>query len=163
MSLEASHDAATGTTNGQVWYSTNNGASWTRSAGMTKTTGVGRITVTSSPLNRLVVFAEAAIPNSSASTALADFFRSQDGGKTWTALSARDGPQSRIHKPQRGVGRTEFAAQRSGLVQPPRPPFQDQHQHRLLWWRVTAREGDKRPHHASLHPGFELACAVCTS
>ncbi len=88
ISLEANSAATSGTTDGQVWYTTNDGASWTRATGMTKTTGIGRLTIASSPANRLVMFAEAAIPNSSASTDLADFFRSADGGKTWTAMGA---------------------------------------------------------------------------
>ena len=88
MSLEATASATSGTTNGQVWYSANDGATWTRSTGMTKTTGVGRITVASSPLNRNVMYAEAAIPNPTSTNDLADFFRSSDGGKTWSAMGA---------------------------------------------------------------------------
>ena len=88
LTLEAKPSVTSGTTDGQIWYSTNDGASWTRSTGATKTTGVGRITIASSPLNRNVMFAQAAIPNSSAATDLADFFRSTDGGKTWTAMNA---------------------------------------------------------------------------
>lgn len=88
LSLEANHDAASGTTDGQVWTSANDGATWTRATGMTKTGGIGRLTIASSPVNRLVMFAEAAIPNSGAATDLADFFRSQNGGKTWTAMGA---------------------------------------------------------------------------
>ena len=88
MSLEATYSATSGTTNGQVWYSTNDGATWTRSSGMTKSTGVGRITVASSPLNRNVMYAKAAIPNATSSNDLADFFRSNDGGKSWTAMGA---------------------------------------------------------------------------
>lgn len=88
LSLEANPAATSGTTDGQVWYSTNDGVSWTRATGMAKSTGVGRLTIASSPVNRLAMYAEAAIPNSSASTDLADFFRSADGGHTWTAMGA---------------------------------------------------------------------------
>ena len=88
LTLEAKPSVTSGTTDGQIWYSTNDGATWTRSTGATKTTGVGRITIASSPLSRNVMYAEAAIPNSSASTDLADFFRSTDGGKSWVAMSA---------------------------------------------------------------------------
>ncbi|MFN2475595.1 MAG: hypothetical protein ABR526_04555 [Chthoniobacterales bacterium] len=88
ISLEANAAATSGTTDGQVFYTTDDGATWTRATGMTKSTGVGRITVGSSPANRLVMFAEAAIPNSSSSSDLADFFRSADGGHTWTAMGA---------------------------------------------------------------------------
>jgi hypothetical protein len=88
MSLEATAAATSGTTNGQVWFSTNDGATWTRAAGMTKTTGIGRISLASSPLNRNVMYAEAAVPNATSSNDLADFFRSTDGGKNWTAMGA---------------------------------------------------------------------------
>jgi hypothetical protein len=88
LSLEAKPSVTSGTTDGQVWYSTNDGATWTRSTGFSKSTGVGRITVASSPLNRSVMYGKAAIPNSSASTDLADFFRSTDGGKSWVAMGA---------------------------------------------------------------------------
>ena len=88
LTLEAKPSVTSGTTDGQIWYSTNDGASWTRAAGATKSTGVGRMTIASSPLNRSVMYAQAAIPNSSSSTDLADFFRSTDGGKNWTAMGA---------------------------------------------------------------------------
>jgi photosystem II stability/assembly factor-like uncharacterized protein len=88
VSLEAKPSVTSGTTDGQAWYTTNDGETWTRAAGMSKSTGVGRITVASSPLNRSVMYAKAAIPNSSASTDLADFFRSTDGGKNWVAMGA---------------------------------------------------------------------------
>ena len=97
MSLEATAAATSGTTNGQVWYSANDGATWTRSTGMTKTTGIGRITVASSPLNRNVMYAEAAIPNATSTNDLADFFRSTDGGKTWARWTRRRArPDTRI-------------------------------------------------------------------
>ena len=88
ITLEASPELTSGSTNGQVWYTANDGATWTRASGPTKSTGIGRLTVASSPANRLVMFIEAAIPNSSSSSDLADFFRSADGGKTWTAMGA---------------------------------------------------------------------------
>lgn len=88
LSLEANHDAVSGTTDGQVWTSNNNGASWTRASGMTKSTGVGRITVASAPSNRSILYAMAAVPNATSSSDLADFFKSTSGGTTWTALGA---------------------------------------------------------------------------
>ncbi len=94
ISLEASPELITGSTNGQIWTTTDSGATWARASGPTKSTGIGRLTVASSPLNRLVMFVEAAIPNSSASTDLADFFRSADGGRTWTAMGATAGKVS---------------------------------------------------------------------
>jgi photosystem II stability/assembly factor-like uncharacterized protein len=88
VSLEADPFNASGLTNGQIWYSSNNGLNWTRATGVTKPSGVGRLTVGSSPANRTVMYVEAAIPNNFTSTDLADFFRSADGGHTWTAMNA---------------------------------------------------------------------------
>lgn len=88
ISLEATPLATSGTTNGQVWVSDASGTSWTRATGMTKSTGVGRITVAAAPSNRNVMYAMAAVPNSSAANDLADLFRSTDGGRTWSALAA---------------------------------------------------------------------------
>ncbi|MBA2243139.1 MAG: hypothetical protein H0W04_09685 [Chthoniobacterales bacterium] len=88
LSLEAKPSVTTGTTDGQVWYSSNDGATWTRATGMSKSTGVGRLAIASSPLNRNVMYAEVAIPNSAAATDLADFFRSTNGGQSWTAMGA---------------------------------------------------------------------------
>ena len=88
LTLEATPTATSGSTNGQVWYSSNDGATWTRASGPTKSTGVGRMTIASSQLNRNVMYVQAAIPNSASSSDLADFFRSTDGGKSWTAFGA---------------------------------------------------------------------------
>ncbi|HSN26444.1 MAG TPA: choice-of-anchor D domain-containing protein [Kofleriaceae bacterium] len=86
IALEAAPSATTGTTDGQVWVSPDNGTTWTRATGMTKSSGIGRITLASAPSNRSVVYAMAAVPNSSASSDLADIFKSTNGGATWTAL-----------------------------------------------------------------------------
>ncbi len=88
LSLEAKPSVTTGTTDGQVWYSSNDGATWTRATGMSKSTGVGRLAIASSPLNRNVMYAEVAIPNSATAKDLADFFRSTNGGQSWTAMGA---------------------------------------------------------------------------
>jgi photosystem II stability/assembly factor-like uncharacterized protein len=86
--LEANPAATTGTTDGQIWYSLDNGATWTRATGVTKTSGVGRMTVASAPSLRNTLYAMAAIPLSAAATDLADIFKSTNGGQTWTALGA---------------------------------------------------------------------------
>lgn len=88
VSLEATPTVTSGTTNGQVWVSDSTGTSWTKATGMSKSTGVGRISVAAAPSNRAIMYAMAAVPNSTASTDLADLFRSADGGRTWTALNA---------------------------------------------------------------------------
>jgi MYXO-CTERM domain-containing protein len=87
LALEASHSVTTGSTLGQVWTSADDGATWTQATGMTKTSGVGRITVAAAPSSRSTVYAMAAVPNATNQTDLADMFKSTDGGKTWTALN----------------------------------------------------------------------------
>lgn len=91
LSLEATPAATTGTTNGQVFTSVDNGATWTKATGMTKSTGVGRISLASAPSSRSTVYAMAAIPNNGTANDLADLFKSSNGGGAWTALSATAG------------------------------------------------------------------------
>lgn len=88
LSLEGDPDVTSGTTDGQVWTSTDDGASWSRATGMTKPSGIGRITVASAPSNPSIVYALAAIPNATTADDLADIFKSTDGGQSWTALNA---------------------------------------------------------------------------
>ncbi len=88
LSLEATPTLTTGTTNGQVFTSADNGATWAKATGMAKSTGVGRITLASAPSAAGTIYAMAAIPNNYTATDLADFFKSTNGGATWTALSA---------------------------------------------------------------------------
>ena len=92
LSLEA-NTAGTTTTDGQIWKSADNGATWTKSTGVTKTGGVGRITVaaatgTGTNGSTTVVYAMAAKPLATTATDLADIFRSTNGGTSFTALSA---------------------------------------------------------------------------
>ena len=84
VAVEADPFAAGGTTDGQVFTSANNGASWARATGMAAPGGVGRITVAAAPSNRNIVYAVA----SNFGGNLADYFKSVDGGATWTALRA---------------------------------------------------------------------------
>ncbi len=84
VAAEADPFAASGTTDGQVFTSNNNGATWTRAAGMSAPSGVGRISVAAAPSNRNIVYAVA----SNFGGNLADYFKSVDGGATWTALRA---------------------------------------------------------------------------
>ena len=93
LSLEANPAATSGTTDGQIWKSSNNGATWTKSTGVTKSGGVGRITVaaatgTGSNGSTTVVYAMAAKPLATTATDLADIFKSTNGGTSFTALSA---------------------------------------------------------------------------
>jgi hypothetical protein len=86
-SLEGNHAATTGTTDGQIWTSADDGATWTRATGFTPTGNVGRITVAAAPSNRQQLYAMAAVPLATTSTDLADMYKSQNGGTTWTALN----------------------------------------------------------------------------
>lgn len=88
LSLEGNHAATSGTTDGQVWTSTDDGASWTKAAGMSDAYGVGRITLAAAPSHPQTVWAMAVIPNDYAQTDLSDIFKSTDGGQTWTGLNA---------------------------------------------------------------------------
>jgi hypothetical protein len=86
LALEGDPSITTGTTDGQVWFTSDNGATWTRSTGFTASAGIGRATVTSAPSSRSTLYAMAAFPNSTSTSDLADFFKSTDAGHTWTAL-----------------------------------------------------------------------------
>jgi photosystem II stability/assembly factor-like uncharacterized protein len=88
LSLEANPAATTGTTDGQVWISADNGATWNRSTGVTKAAGVGRISVAVAPSNRQVIYAMAAIPNATSTADLSDIFKSTDGGTSFNGLGA---------------------------------------------------------------------------
>ena len=85
LSLEANHDAASGTKFGQVWRSTDNGATWTQTTGLTDTAGVDRISVAAAPSNRTTMYAMAT-KTGGGTTDLANLFKSTDGGKTWAGI-----------------------------------------------------------------------------
>jgi photosystem II stability/assembly factor-like uncharacterized protein len=84
LAAEADPFAASATTDGQIFYSTNNGASWSRATGVSAPGGVGRITVAAAPSSRSIVYAVA----SNFGGSLADYFKSTDAGHSWTALGA---------------------------------------------------------------------------
>ncbi len=95
VGLESAYvNFGTGTsTLGQIWRSTDNGATWTQSAGVTNfngaTTdnGVGRLYIAAAPSDRNVMYAEAANKNEGiAGTDFADIFKSTDNGVTWTGM-----------------------------------------------------------------------------
>jgi len=81
--LEADPLSTATTTDGQIWRSGDNGATWTRATGVTAT-GLGRMTVTSAPSSRSTLYALGA----NFSGNLADIFKSTNGGVSFTALSA---------------------------------------------------------------------------
>lgn len=87
IALEASPEVTTGTTDGQIWASADNGTTWTRGTGVAVQGGIGRISMASAPSNRSIVYAMAALPNSTASADMADIFKSTNGGATWTPLN----------------------------------------------------------------------------
>jgi len=83
ISLEAAPGAAS--TLGQVWRSTDNGATWTQATGLTDAAGVARISVASAPSNRNTMYALAA-KTGGGTTDLANIFKSTDNGATWTGV-----------------------------------------------------------------------------
>jgi photosystem II stability/assembly factor-like uncharacterized protein len=86
LTLEANPTATSGTTDGQIWYSTDDGATWARASGATASTGVGRMTVAASPSNRDILYALAAVPNATTTDDLANIFKSTNGGVSWTGM-----------------------------------------------------------------------------
>jgi len=93
LSLEADPGNASYQTNGQIWRSTDNGVTWTRSSGITDANGITRLAVAAAPSDRNVMYVEAANNNSytGSSTDLANFFKSTDNGVTWTGIGRASG------------------------------------------------------------------------
>lgn len=87
VTLEANPAATTGTTSGQYWRSTDNGATWTQST-PSLSGGIGRMSIASAPSNRSIIYGMAAKPLATTSSDLSDIVRSTNGGTTWTALGA---------------------------------------------------------------------------
>ncbi len=87
LTLEAA-PGATGTASrmGQVWRSTDSGATWTRANGITHANGINRISLASAPSNRNTMYAMAAETNGGTAD-LANIFRSTDGGANWAAIA----------------------------------------------------------------------------
>lgn len=83
-SLEAEPSYTSGNTQGQIWVTADNGATWTRATGVTVTGGIERITVASAPSSRSTLYATAA----NHAGDLAEVFKSTNGGTSWTALGA---------------------------------------------------------------------------
>lgn len=109
LSLEANAAADTGTTDGQIWKSSDNGATWTKSTGVTKTGGVGRISVAAGSAAgtngaTTTVYAMAAKPLATGINDLADVFRSTNGGTSFTALSAASKRYSNGNTESRSYG-----------------------------------------------------------
>ena len=98
--LEAQPSAASGNTQGQVWVTADNGATWTRATGVTATSGVERMTVATAPSNRNVVYVLAANPSGD----LADIYKSTNGGTSFVALGAAGKRYSNANTEARTVG-----------------------------------------------------------
>lgn len=87
ISLEASPSATA--TDGQIWRSADNGATWTRStSGLTDAGGLARMTVSSAPSLRSTMYALAAKSTFTGSNDFANLFKSTNGGSTWTPMGA---------------------------------------------------------------------------
>ncbi|MBL8299731.1 MAG: hypothetical protein JNN30_15450 [Rhodanobacteraceae bacterium] len=85
LSLEAAPSATA--TNGQVWRSTDSGATWTRATGIADSAGIGRVTVAAAPSDRTTMYALAA-NTSGTENDFANLFKSTDNGVTWTGVGA---------------------------------------------------------------------------
>jgi hypothetical protein len=88
ISLEANPGVTTGTTDGQVMTTTNNGASWTKATGFTATAGIGRSSLGVAASNRNILYVMAAVPNATSSSDLAGILKSSNGGSTWTTVGS---------------------------------------------------------------------------
>jgi len=86
LSLEASPSATA--TDGQIWRSADNGATWTRGTGVTDASGIARVTVASAPSNRSVLYALASKSTYTGSNDFANIFKSTDGGASWIGVGA---------------------------------------------------------------------------
>ncbi len=73
-----------GTNDGEIWRSTDSGASWAVTSGLA--TGIGRISLDSASSDRTVLYATAAKPSGSGSNDLVDLYKSVDDGVTWTSI-----------------------------------------------------------------------------
>lgn len=85
LSLEAAPGSAN--SNGQIWHSTDGGATWTRATGITSPGGINRISLNSAPSDSTVMYAMAAAPGATAPNDLANIFKSTDDGVTWTGVA----------------------------------------------------------------------------
>ncbi len=74
-----------GTNDGEIWRSTDSGASWAVTSGFAA--GIGRISLDSAPSNRTVLYATAALPSGAGANDLADIYKSTDDGVTWTGVA----------------------------------------------------------------------------
>jgi PKD repeat protein len=92
MSLEATPTASgsePARRNGQIWRSTDNGATWSLANGVTIPQGVNRISLASAPANRAVLYAMASKPSAETSPNrdLGSIFKSTDGGANWVSMA----------------------------------------------------------------------------
>ncbi len=74
---------------GQIWRSTDNGATWSRANGVNHNAGINRMVLASAPSNRSVMYALAAKPrpaSPNSSKDFADIFKSVDGGANWSSV-----------------------------------------------------------------------------
>ena len=100
LGLEAAFaNLSTGvSTDGQIWRSTDNGVTWTKSTGVTDANGVGRLTIGAAASNRNIMYAEATNQNAGLSASdLANIFKSTDNGVTWTGTARGNGTKYKTY------------------------------------------------------------------
>lgn len=74
-----------GTSDGEIWRSTDGGATWTKSSGLAA--GIGRISLDAAPSNRSIMYATAAKPSGAGANDLVDIYKSTDDGVTWAGVA----------------------------------------------------------------------------
>ena len=74
-----------GSNDGEIWRSTDGGATWVRSSGLAA--GIGRISLDAAPSNRSVMYATAAKPSGATANDLVNIYKSTDDGVTWTGVA----------------------------------------------------------------------------
>jgi hypothetical protein len=74
-----------GSSDGEIWRSTDSGATWTQSTGLAA--GIGRISLDAAPSDRSVMYATAAKPSGAGANDLANIYKSTDDGVTWTGVA----------------------------------------------------------------------------
>ena len=100
LTLEGNPAATSGSTDGQIFVSADDGATWTKASGISTAAGVDRMTVVSAPSNRAILYTTASNPSGD----LTEIFKSVNAGASWTALGAAGKRYANANTEARTVG-----------------------------------------------------------